>query len=411
MRIFIQLCCLLLFLAFQGITAQEDFIPITPENAHLLELGYILPGFGCNLSPDGIFIVAEDSVYQVRTGEVILSINQYRINHFSPDSTMFATEQGIYDTQTWKLIFPISEQAILFSMAFSPDSRLVAIEGHGLYETATWTKRFALPEGLGGIEFSPNGTWVSVGLNVYETQTGKPVFSRPHISGGINFSPDETMIAVWGGVFDTATWQKRFHLSGYGAFSPDSRLVVGEWEGVLETATGEPAAPQGEYTAGGGTFSPDSTMIAFGTDEWTVKNTFTGETLFTFMGSAPIFSSDNKLLATTSGLYHTSDGEHLIEFPYSDNLPGAFIQFSSENTLLTLASPSYGGAKFCALYGLSGSPWPYRSGLVRVENQGIQAVYATTPDRVWLRISDELWVIADEVEIITLPEGIPKENP
>lgn len=326
---------------------------------------------------------------------------------------MFRTADGVYETENWQLIFSLEDlEDSGFFGVFSNDSTLLAVGGHGVFDTATWQKRFDIPANS-RVTFSPDGRWLLVGADVYDPQTGEIVHSFPGSPLYPNFSPDGTMMADGDRIFDTTTWQELYYVSDPAYFSPDSRYAVMRFRGVIDTSTGEPAAPQTQFSDYSDfDISPDSKMIAFGSDEGTVQDMETGTILFGFEGNPPAFNPESLLLATISGVYETQAGTLLYEFPFGGGPPDNFVEFNSDNTILGLRPSIFGGGgSYCALYGIQGTPWPYRSGLAVIKTKGINPVYATTPDRNWLRVREQQWVPAADVEIIYLPDGIPIETP
>lgn len=387
---------------FTNVGAQTDLAPITPENINQLELGYALPGGSiCELSPDGASVNTYDGLYDVMTGQPVFQMEQppYRVT-FSPDGTMMIFKSEVYDTHTRQVVFspPIEGE---WGLIFSPDSSLLAVGGYGVVETDTWSKRIDIPDGA-PIKFSPDSKWLAVWSTVYDIETGEAVFSfTPGTS--IEFSPDSTLMATSIAVFDTGTWEKRFDIAGNARFSPDSRLIVIFRDGIRETATGQYVAHHSDaIDYGDFAFSPDGTMIAFGREGEMVQSTSNWEVLYTFDGFPPTFSPNGTLLATPSGIYDAQNGELLFDF----NLSGSQLSFNLDNTILAT-----GQHDFCALYAIEGMSWPYRSALVYLDSGGIYPVYATTPDGKWLRISEIFWAAADDIDILSLPEGIPVEDP
>jgi hypothetical protein len=273
---------------------------------------------------------------------------------------------------------------------------LVAIVGEGVYEAATREMRFPLEAGI-GLVFSPDGTMIAVAFRgVYNTRTGEKLF---HIDGSAEFTADSTLVSVYHWyLLEAATGVVSPILSNlplYSAFLPDDT-----------------------------TFSPDMRFVALGDGYFTVYNLSTSEEAFTFYGSYPTFNHDSTLmLVGGSGVYDTSNGHLLLEFPFPGHVPFWRTSFNVDETLLMLLLDSAD----CLIYGIEGFPWPFRSGLISPSEDTpifdspsgemvqdgafwFYPVYELTADREWLRIAEgenQLWVRADDVDILSLPDGIP----
>jgi WD40 repeat protein len=390
---------------------EPEFIPITVDNVAQLELGFAVEG-PCNFSPDGRYLVSYDAgVLDIATGEIVFPQG----GNFSPDMSLFSADDGLYEVEGWQQRFSTSNLGY-----FSPDSSMVAIGSDGVYDTTTGELLFPAWRAA----FSPDSSLVAVtGEGVYEVETSDlrfPTETNHHIV----FSPDGTMAAVgFEGVYDTQSGERLFDIGEYGYFTADSSLFRVRRGTLIETATGREPSMFSGYLQDDTTISPDIRFVAFGDGSFTVYDFATGEVAFTFYGSYPTFNHDSTLMVVGgSGVYDTSNGHLLLEFPFPGHVPFWRTSFNVDETLLMLQLDSAD----CLIYGIEGFPWPFRNGLVQLTGKPIfdspsgemvrdsafwfYPVYEFTEDREWLRITEgenQQWVRVADVDILSLPDGIP----
>jgi WD40 repeat protein len=396
--------------------ANQQAATITSDNVSQLELGYVLPGYCGSFSPDEQYIHTLNGIYDVSTGQrsplphsmpmqfspdskliAVFGEGVYEIDSgkfrfpisvngtFSPDSSAIAVElDGVYDVKTGKLLLSSSGIGI-----FSPDSKLIAEAQDGVYVVATGERLFPITDWG---HFSPDGKYIAVAHDgVYEVETGQRLFATPGIYGGPIFSPDGTSLVVADeGVYEVPSGHRRFALSRvyYPVFSPDGKLIAASMDGIYDARTGERI--------------------------FEIQNTST----------VLDFSSDGSLISIEDEGIYDATGKKLSSI---------FGRFSPSNDFLTRTirvGPVQEPA--CIIYSISGHHWPYRSGMVRAKDDSITLlskspdgeysstasgelpVFARTSDNKWFEVilTDhyQSWVSASDVEIISMPEGIPIET-
>jgi hypothetical protein len=449
---------LTLFLQNTSIS-ETDFVPITVENIAQLELGYALPG-SCDgnprFSPDGTLLaVGGSGVYELSTGSLRFPI-EANYAQFSPDGRyLIGSQDGIYDVATGERLFSITTDA-----QFSRDSSLVAVYSDGVYDVSTHERLFAISGGFSIfsanrnflavtgdgiynvnswqkvvsvstpalIVFSPNEMWAAVGKDgVYDLQTGGKVFTistdGDYYPG--NFSRDSSMIGLaHDGLYDTTTWQERFSFGGYGApiFNSDGTIIAVPGEFVYDVTTGE--ALFGINAIAGLYFSPDDASLAVWEDG--VYDVDAGERMLTTAGYTE-FNDDGALVAVWGdGVYDTETWDRQIAISrYAFN-----IYFNVENTLISAMHLNYENRDLdvsCLIYGIAGNKWAYRSGVVSSNSpvpvydspEGTELfttfneliVLAQTADNQWYRVGQNQWVRASDVGVMSMPDGVPVENP
>ncbi|MEP6987824.1 MAG: hypothetical protein ABI970_19645, partial [Chloroflexota bacterium] len=210
------------------------------------------------------------------------------------------------------------------------------------------------------------------------------------------------------------------------SFSPDSKSIAVVTDGVYDLATGKRL-----FQISGNKYAAP---LYFGKANWLdvdedgVYDLSTGKKQFDVSNHIFSASQDGSLtVIDQKGVFETSTGQlkfsiRNASFAIHDKLILSFISTSDNNSGL-----------YCGVYGIKGDKWPYRSGLVdtshtqiynapngdqRLDTQGRplttayqQAVFAQTSDKKWLKIRDNNWVKASDVQPMSLPEGIPIENP
>lgn len=271
---------------------------------------------------------------------------------FSPDGKTLAAHDDsvltLWDTTTGSLLSSLEEtDEMLFEMAFSPDSTLIAAASADGY-ARIWNARTgesmhavrAEDERTLSLAFSPDGKTLATGSEVlrpWDVETGEllhtlvdpgarslsitaaverhelvsEIFTVAFSPNGktlISACPDTSTICVW----NTESWTLERTIKGYSAsFSPDGKLAVvpsneyttiqvydaSTWQvqSTLETKRRQ-VSPEG--------FSPDSRTIAtisgHELELWDVNN---GKVLKTFNDPASkvsviVFSPDGRVLIT-----------------------------------------------------------------------------------------------------------------
>jgi|GEM_PF-5530935 WD40 repeat protein len=141
-------------------------------------------------SPDGKLLATRAGdiyLWDVATGQ---SYSQPQIKMrsgagfmaFSPDGTMLITESigniNFWDIKSGKAVgIPIDEKEVVFSVALSPDGKLIAVGLENIIHIwDTETRQLAAPPLTGhthwvnGLVFSPNGWWLISAATVYTTE-------------------------------------------------------------------------------------------------------------------------------------------------------------------------------------------------------------------------------------------------
>ena len=224
-------------------------------------------------SPDGTILASGTKMWDMATREHIATLGEQHRSHaiaFSPDGSIFASGSYGSDDGTIKLWDVRTKQHIttlgrhrgrVYSLAFSPNSRILASGGSGdgaikLWDVATRTNIATLSDAriiisdINSLAFSPYGKILASGsgsgrsdqlLNLWD------VVTKQHITtlGGriiqgsspVAFSPDSTTLASgsWDGainLWDVATKQHIVTLAGHTrsvqsvAFSPDGHILA-----------------------------------------------------------------------------------------------------------------------------------------------------------------------------------------
>jgi len=106
--------------------------------------------------------------------------------------------------------------------------------------------------------------------------------------------------------------------------------------------------------------------------------------------------------------------------------------FNRDGTLLVGCTRLNDGSYINNIYGLRDNPWPYRNGNIFADHpvnvrefpstdsrvvttiEGSYAVFARTADNSWFKVRPDgyvFWVSASVVDVISMPEEVPVENP
>ncbi|MEL6524888.1 MAG: hypothetical protein AAFQ07_04170, partial [Chloroflexota bacterium] len=298
---------------------------------------------------------------------------------FSLDDRYFvdSIERIVVDLENNEDLFeiPASDSSDLLA-TFSPDSTYLAVVGEGVYTLPTGEHVFDSPDSS-NVNFSPDGTLVAFSSDgVYEVGTWEQVLALTDEWGGKPyFSDDNTYLHLYQtGVYNVVTGE-RLEIPSYSRLSPNGDLMIDFDDGIYDLATQEEV-----YT--------------FEFDE------------FSIMGPAPRFFNTQQTVMARSLVYSSDDKFYF----------------------------------FCLIYGVEGTDWAYRSGMVNAENKivayvdtpngeelntldGILIVLAQTEDSRWYRVAfvgagsydgeilPPLWISAEDVTPISMPEGIPIEDP
>lgn len=442
--------CSLSLLCFGLVFAQptpDDFTTITLDNANQLELGYVLPGFcGADEPNNNLTALWQVGVYDLFTGQQRFEIAD-ESGVFSPSGNYFvSSSEGVVHTSTGEEVFPKGD-------FLSPDEKYLALRRSGIYELATGKKLFPIIN-LGW--FSPDSQLIAVWRDaMYDIETGRSLYDLP--DGLVEFSPNGEYFAVWqSGIYETKTGEQTIPSSGtIPEFSSDSNYVSMSGDGVYELKSGQKLLSLKSDPKT--TFSPDSQYIALTADG--VYDLATQKRLFSIGGteySNPYFIENTPWLVLDDvGVYDLNNGQKLYSFD------GLFRSVTADKNLITLSNSglvevSTGALKYqvqnarfaakdklvlsitgsldgyaCAVYGITGNKWPYRSGLINMARITIYTlpdgqpradmpqrnlslinqmiVFAQTADGQWLRIGKDAWVKAADVRAVSLPEGIPIE--
>ncbi|MBA3869169.1 MAG: hypothetical protein H0X30_08445 [Anaerolineae bacterium] len=431
--------------------ASADFITITLANANQLELGYVIPGF-CYLTNQNLAALSQDGVYDLSMGQKRFDITSDS-GQFSPKGNYFITyPDGVIDVHTGKqvlagtgffdtsekyfaaaadAVYEVATRKRVFRISsvgwFSPDSKLVAVQSDAVYVIKTGRRLYDLQQGIVG--FSPNSKYFTVwGYGLYDAVTGKQLIAST--GGAPEFSLDSRYISISeDGVYNIESRKKvvKFQSTDTpSSFSPDSKSIAVITDGVYDLATGNRL-----FKISGNKYA---TPLYFGNTNWLdvdddgVYDLSTGKKQLDVSGHIYSASPDGSLtVIDQKGIFETTTGQLKFRirngyFAIHDKLVLSYISTSSELSGL-----------YCAIYGIKGDKWPYRSGLVdtshtqiynapngdkRLDAQGRplttarqQAVFAQTTDKQWFKIGDNSWVKASDVQPVSLPEGIPIENP
>jgi len=326
-------------------------------DAHLqLSLPVLSSGevIGVAFSPDGNQLATLDAAGTVNVwdvsatgpGRVMLTFPNQLTNPsdlgwqdivFSPDGKRLAAGLDnnvmLWDMPSGHAISPISAGFAVRAIAFSPDSRRLAVSG---YFATVQTYDVASERLLGtiapsgsteGLAFSPDGRRLAVashdGTTVWDTGSGQLLLSLPARVSWVNsvaFSPDGARLATAGAdrmarIWDAATGQQEVlipaDLNVNLVFSPDGQvLITGGADGVArawDANSGRPLYARVSPTQRvfGVAFSPNGRRLATANTDGTAKvwDTNLDQELITVAGApsavlSAAFSPDGQRLVT-----------------------------------------------------------------------------------------------------------------
>jgi WD40 repeat protein len=199
--------------------------------------------------PTGRLLVTKSdhasSVWDVTTRERVLGVNNYlgSVAALSPDGKLLAAVpsgyggMNVWSTQSWNKLFFLrtTVRSVVFSLAFSPDSRILA-GGDGQNNLALWTtpdqqyvpnvlNKVGCGDDVVSLAFSPNGKWLAAiasrasGLEGLTTPgciklfrlqdnqfTFMPWETEP-VGRGLAFSPDSKTLATPGASNTIKLWR------------------------------------------------------------------------------------------------------------------------------------------------------------------------------------------------------------
>ncbi len=250
-------------------------------------------------------------------------------------------------------------------IAFSPAGNLLAV-GHyynysrypqnmftHIYNLETG-KEFRIIEKSHGVNFSPDGKFLSTFSGVYDLENGKHVNSIPI---GI-FSPDGKFLATSSGIYNLETSTIMSSLVG-SAFSPNGKLLASTSGKVYNLETGATAhefkggnsvafSPDGEYLAIGGarkelwnnrtrTYDYTDPITIYRLKTWGKVGSISGENTINDIAYSP----DGKYLAASWGaikIYELSTDNVVRSYDKGDNVvfspDGKYIAATSESKAL-----------------------------------------------------------------------------
>jgi RNA polymerase sigma factor (sigma-70 family) len=240
-------------------------------------------------SPDGTLLAAQEHaslhLLDARTGKALRKIalpqanprSMFGLLVFAPDSKTVATSEGkvvhLVDLDTAQVVRSFHHQQTVFAGAFSPDGKLLAVDGYESegpkYFSRLWdvaggkeVRRFV--GGRGGLRtlaFSPDGKTLAGGgdtngrLRLWDVATGKERHALPadgpHIRS-VAFAPDGQTVAAAGRsirLYDPATGRERLHIDRGAVglhFAADGKTLTAAVGGLIcrwDAATGKPLTP------------------------------------------------------------------------------------------------------------------------------------------------------------------------
>jgi RNA polymerase sigma factor (sigma-70 family) len=264
---------------------------------------------------------------------------------YSPDGKVLASAGGprdlcLWDAASGRLLHDLGVQHA-YSVAFSPDSRLMAAfdtGGLGLWDVARGKQDLRTAAKVHGVMcavFSPDGKTVATGgfrqpVRLWDTTSGAEVRQMPcdaEMIGCLAFSPDGRLLAAAGRtkliyLWHTASGASAGTLAGHAeqahwaAFSPDGKTLasgsddqtVRLWD--VATRTERTILGEGLGAVRAFTFSPDGKMLATGHNGGAIRlwdpvgrKELRHWTAHTDSVNAMAFSPDGKTLASGAIAY------------------------------------------------------------------------------------------------------------
>ena len=333
-RFYLIIISITLYLISFSVTAQSEFEPITLNNVGQLSQIYSFGGECGAFSPDETSIATTTGLYDLNSGAARVDMSEEPVASsewilFSPDGKWIVMGAAIYQVETGEQV--LSQEYPQAFIVFSDNGQFAYVNGI-LYDTENWdTIDFeTVPdfEFFGGQLYvwrdvtSGNGIqtylssqknyWVHPVEGIYNVNTGELValpdeLNNPMMLYNGIFSPNDRMFFIGGDGLDT-----------YVAYT------VPDFERAYELTfdIGRP----GYYYA---EFSPNN--LYFAARDEGVYQTISGEFLFDIVGE-PRFSLDNVWVGTGDGLYLLPTGQLVQEFSGSSWV----MDFSENNELLAV---------------------------------------------------------------------------
>jgi Tol biopolymer transport system component len=222
---------------------------------------------------DGMHISSGDgTVWNIASSELVHSLGVGHTVTFSPDGVWMASiYRGnpiieLRRVEDWQLEREITADpaTLIFTLAISPDSRLLATTSHSLldsqehsvilWDMETGRELLTLPghrDVIHGLAFSSDGRWIASAsmdttINLWDVQSGQLIYTF-HAAAemfDVTFSPDSSLVAaamnnntveLWD--VDSGQWVRTLNHNGEVvsvAFSPDGTLLAsGAYDGKI----------------------------------------------------------------------------------------------------------------------------------------------------------------------------------
>lgn len=315
------------FFAIIGLV-QDLNLPISSTNINKLTQTQSFDGECGVFSHDGTSIATAAGVFDLSSGEQRINSEISDLSYaptsypFSPDDKWIVTEDSIYEVETGDQVLTLPTPQVF--VIFSENVNLAHINGR-TYDTATW-------------ELS-NSTSIS-DFDFFVDREGKRYVWRDITSGNgmptYLSSRGEYWVYVLEGIYDVLTGElielpeelnNPAKLES-GVFSPDDSLFFIRDDGVYATPTFEKLydfVPEVGHRGRNFTpFSPNNDYFAIRDDA--IYEARTGKLLISITGRA-VFSHNNQWAGTSDGLYKLATDEFIHEL-------GSVSLFSPDDTLV-----------------------------------------------------------------------------